>query len=119
MTKTLILAEDMWAQMEQALEGSERGRAVLAALAQGPPPLPTQRELIRLHRTKAPPPEAFRRAAEYRDAARQAGEDTRDAMSELILRAFDAGVGPRTLSRWSGLKESRIYEIVSPARATA
>ncbi len=117
--KTLILSEATWELMQHALQRSSTGLEVLDRLASEGPALPEPSELVRLARQKAEPPEAFARAVEARDAARQAGEDTRDVVTALIMQAHAAGVGPRMLSRWSGLKETRIYQIIEPARAGA
>lgn len=114
--KTLLLTDEVWSEIELTLEASDRGRRVLKVLHSAPR-LPSDHELVRLARLKADPPEAFARAAAFRDAARVAGEDTRETMNDLILRAHKAGVGPRMLSRWSGLQESRIFEILAEARS--
>lgn len=117
--KTLIVSDQTWAQMEAALEASAAGRAALDALHAGPPPVPSDRDLVALSRQKADAPLAFQRAKEYRDAGRQAAEDTRLALNDLVVHAYEAGVSPRVLSKWVDLKESRIYEIITASRAAA
>src|SRR4051794_41763717 len=103
--KTLLLTDEIWAELELSLEASDRGRRVLAQLY-AEPRLPSDRELVRLARQRADAPEAFERAREVRDAAPQAGEDTPLAMNDLILRAHAARVGPRGLSKWARLQEA-------------
>lgn len=115
--KTLILTDEIWSELELSLESTDRGRRLLAELYETPR-LPSDRELVRLARQKDDAPEAFRRAREYRDAARQAGEDTRQVINDLIVHTHGAGVGARVLSEWTGLQESRIYEIVAAARTS-
>lgn len=116
--KTLILSDDAWAQMESALTETPAGEGVLARLEGPPPELPDSSELIRMARSKDETPDAFARAAAYRDAGRTAAEDTRLALNDLILSAHAVGVGPRVLSRWSGLQEARIYEIIAAAKTS-
>lgn len=117
--KTLILSDEVYGIVRAALATNQRGREALEILDAGPPPLPSDRELVMLSRQKAEAPLAFQRARAYRDAGRQAAEDTRLALNDLIVHAYDAGVSPRVLSRWSGLKEARLFEIINSARAAA
>src|SRR4051812_43456139 len=102
--KTLIVSDETWAQMETVLQQTERGQELHEHLLQGPPPVPSDRELVALSRAKADAPLAFQRAKEYRDAGRQAAEDTRLALNDLIVHAYRAGVSPRVLSKWVELK---------------
>jgi hypothetical protein len=41
------------------------------------------------------------------------------ALNDLILHAYDAGVSPRVLAGWVGLKETRIFEIVGAREETS
>jgi hypothetical protein len=116
--KTMILSDEVFEQMERALTQTAQGRTVLDQMAEPLPELPPVRELIGLARQKADPPERVRRMREYRDAGRQAATDTREAMTELIEQLYAAGVGGRQISRWTGVGEARVYEIVSPAQAS-
>lgn len=112
--KTLILTDETFDQMERALTETARGRSVLAAF-DNPPELPSDRELVALSRdADAEPPEAIARARDARVAGIQAAEDTRLAMNDLLLHCHGAGVRPVVLSRWFGLKPTRVYEILGP-----
>lgn len=114
--KTLILSDETWSEIERVLKGSERGRKVLGGFDRtAHSQMPDDRELIRLARTKADAPEAFTRARDARDAGRQAAEDTRLVLNDLIRHAYHVGVGPSILSRWAGLKPARIHEIIGPS----
>lgn len=108
--KTLILTDQTWMQMTGALVATDSGRAILARL-DAEPAIPSDRDLIAAARNDETPHVFERRAAE-RDAGRQAAEDTRRVLEDLIRHAHAAGVGPTVLSRWSGLRPRRIYEIL-------
>jgi urease accessory protein UreF len=113
--KTLILNDDTYARMIGALSQTDEGTSLLRAFAT-PPELPSDRELVALSREpEAEPPEAVARAAAARVAGIQAAEDTRLAMNELLLHCHGAGVRPVVLSRWFGLKPTRVYEILDSA----
>jgi hypothetical protein len=103
--KTLILSDENYAAI-LALPG------VAAALSREAPKLPSDRELVAMSRN-GKVPEAFVRAADYRDAGRQAAEDTRLALEDLIRSAHAAGVGPAALARWARLRPRRIYEVIA------
>jgi hypothetical protein len=117
--KTLILSDELFEKLEYALTGSARGRAVLEAMSEPLPALPSNEELILLARKKGDAPERIARVRAYRDAGLQASEDTRSELNDLVVECYRAGVGVRQLSRWSGLSEAWIYELVTPARASA
>jgi hypothetical protein len=116
--RTLILAEHTFNLLEQALSKTPLGRELLEGFASDVE-LPTDRELVALSRAKGPAPDAFVKAREHRDAGRQAAIDTRVALNDLILHAYDAGVSPRVLAGWVGLKETRIFEIVGAREETS
>ena len=117
--KTLILTDEAYKRLTDALTSSEAGWSVLREFERAPEAaLPSDRDLIRLARTNGESPAVFERARQYRDAGRQAATDTRLEMERLIRHAHGAGVGPSVLSRWFGLKPTRIWEIVSDDRAS-
>ena len=101
--RTLILSEENYERLV-SLPG------VLELLAAPQPALPEPRELRAMARGDQTP-EAFARGVAYRDAGRQAAEDTRVALEALILQAYDAGVRPGALARWAGLRPRRIYDL--------
>jgi hypothetical protein len=108
--KTLILNDQTWQKMLDALVDTQLGLEVLSQL-DAEPEIPSDRELVAAARSDETPAIFVRRAAE-RDAARQAGADTRAALDDLIRHAHAAGVGPAVLSRWSGLRPRRVYEVL-------
>jgi hypothetical protein len=60
-------------------------------------------------------PVAFERAVAFRDAAREAADDTRQVVEDLIRHAHAAGVGPTVLARWAQIRPRRIYELTGSA----
>jgi hypothetical protein len=113
--KTLILTDENFERLLDVLGESEAGADLIRAFS-AKPQLPPDRELVALGRDKnTTPPEAVALARAYRDAGRQAAEDTRESMEELLLYCHGAGVRPVTLGQWFGLKMTRVYEIFSRA----
>jgi hypothetical protein len=111
---TLILTDEVFEKLIAALHETELGLEVVRAFS-AKPKLPPDRELVALSREPdAEPPEAVARARDARVAGIQAAEDTRLALNELLLHCYGAGVRPVVLSRWFGLKPTRVYEILAP-----
>lgn len=102
--KTLILTDETYAQLV-ALPG------VAALLHREPERLESDRELVHMARTGLVP-QAFQRAVAFRDAAREAADDTRGVVENLILHAHAAGVGPTRLAEWAQIRPRRIYELM-------
>jgi hypothetical protein len=104
----LLLSDETWERVREALPAD-----LYAELFLADPELPADRDL-RLMARAGETPEAFIRARVLREAGIEAAAETRERVAELVRRAYDAGVGPSVLSRWCGLKPTRIHEILGP-----
>lgn len=107
--KTLVLRDETYAALMR-----HPGAAKL--LAGQDPELPDAVELhvfVRANET----PELFALTRSRMEAIADSGEAMRETMHGLILDAYDRGVGPAWLARWSGYDPSRIYQIIG-ARVT-
>lgn len=102
--KTLILTDETYGQLV-ALPG------VTALLHHEPERLEPDRELVHMARNGVVP-QAFKRAVAFRDAAREAADDTREVVEDLIRHAHAAGVGPTRLAEWAQIRPRRIYELM-------
>jgi hypothetical protein len=102
--KTLILTDETYGQLV-ALPG------VTALLHHEPERLEPDRELVHMARNGVVP-QAFTRAVAFRDAAREAADDTREVVEDLIRHAHAAGVGPTRLAEWAQIRPRRIYELM-------
>jgi hypothetical protein len=102
--KTLILTDETYARLTE-LPG------VADLLHVEPTRLEPDRELVQMSR-KGLVPLAFERAVAFRDAAREAADDTRQVVEDLIVHAHAAGVGPAVLARWAQIRPRRIYELI-------
>lgn len=109
--KTLILSDETFEKLIAALHDTELGLEVVRAFT-ATPEMPSDRELVAAARN-GETPEIFKRRVAERDAAREAGADTRAALDDLIVHAHAAGVGPAVLSRWSALRPRRVYEVLA------
>jgi hypothetical protein len=105
--KTLILTDETYRQLV-ALPGADD------LLHREPTGLEPDRELVHMARSGAVPV-AFERAVAFRDAAREAADDTRQVVEDLIRHAHAAGVGPTVLARWAQIRPRRIYELTGSA----
>lgn len=112
--KTLLLQDDVFDQLLETLGESETGRDLIRTFGRKTR-LPSDRTLVAMSRNGDDPPEAIARARDYRDAGRQTAIDTREAMEDMLRHCYGAGVRPAVLSRWFGLKPTRVYEIISPS----
>jgi hypothetical protein len=102
--KTLILTDETYSKLV-ALPGASD------LLHREPTRLEPDRELVQMARG-GEVPLAFERAVAFRDAAREAADDTRRVVEDLILHAHAAGVGPAALARWAQIRPRRIYELM-------
>jgi hypothetical protein len=115
MTRVLLLSDDTYDLMRAALELTPDGREVLARFDR-PTRLPSDREtlaIVRAARAGEEPPQRVTALVDARDAAREAGEDTRLAVEALLFHLSDAGVAPSVLHRWFGYSESRIFQLLA------
>lgn len=112
----LLIDDQTWRQMTSVLVATDAGRA-LAERLNAVPELPEDRELVRMARAGDPPPKAVERARLRRERAIEASQTTRSELADLLLHVHGAGVPVATLSRWFGLKQTRIYEIIGGANA--
>src|SRR5262245_30546107 len=108
----LLIDDDVWARMVRLLHDSDEGLAIVRDLT-ARPKLPSDRELVRQARAGEPAPTAIARAAARRERALEAATTTREELAELVRHVHRAGVGVTPLSRWTGLKPTRIYEILN------
>ena len=120
MTRVLLLADETYELMLSALEQTSDGQAVLARFAR-PSRLPSDRETLEIARAArrgdSEVPSAVARVVGNRDAAREAGEDTRKAAEALLFHLSDAGVPPSTLHRWFGYSEARLFQLLAKRSA--
>jgi len=119
MTRVLLLTEETYELMRSALDQTSDGQAVLARFAR-PLKLPSDRETLEIARAARrgdSAPEAVARVVGNRDAAREAGEDTRKAAEALLFHLSDAGVPPSTLHRWFGYSEARLFQLLARRNA--
>jgi hypothetical protein len=107
----LLLSDDTWAKLVKVLHDSEDGLEIVRELST-PPVLPEDRELVRMARAGDPPPPAIERARLRRERAIDASTTTRAELAEMIRHVHGAGVPVVTLSRWFGLRPTRVYEII-------
>lgn len=108
--KVLILTDDRYAEVLNALEGTGSRELVGSANAAGK--LPKAEELHALARNGGEP-QAFKLTRERQQALGFASERVRDQLHGLILAAHKLGVRPSTLARWSGYSPRRIHQITS------
>lgn len=114
----LLLDNDRAAEMLRLLAASPEGEALVRHLTEIPP-LPSDRELVRLARAGEPAPAAIARVAARRERAVEAAATTREELAEMVRHVHEAGVGTTALSHWTGLRLSRIYEILNKAKEAA
>lgn len=105
----LLLSDETWQRLTDVL--SDADDELLAQLTRAPE-RPSDRELVRMARADEMP-EVFVQARALREAGIEASAHTRRALAELVRDVHGAGVGAAVLSRWSGLKASRVYEILN------
>jgi hypothetical protein len=111
--KTLLLQDEVYERLLETLGESEAGKDLIRTFRRKPR-LPPDRELVSVSRDGGDPPEAVTRARDYRDAGRQTAIETRETMEDMLRHCYGAGVRPVVLSRWFGLKPTRVYEIIGP-----
>lgn len=110
----LLLEDDVWSAIVRHLHESDDGLEIVRELTTIPE-LPDDRELVRMARAGDPPPKAIERARLRRARAIDASTTTRAEMAEMIEHVHGAGVPVTVLSRWFGLKPTRVYEIIGKA----
>jgi hypothetical protein len=121
MTRVLLLADDTYALMRAALDETPEGREVLNRFDRSTK-LPSDREtlaIVRAARAGDDAPVRVRTVVDARDAAREAGTDTREAAEALLFHLSDAGVPPSVLQRWFGYSSARIFQLLSKREPAA
>jgi hypothetical protein len=113
--KTLILSEETFHLLLDALDQSDDGREVLARF-EAATPMPPDRELVAMARRGDDAPAAIANARERRDAGRQAERDTRLELERLLHYTHAAGVQPSVLMTWFGYNNSRLFQLLTKER---
>jgi vacuolar-type H+-ATPase catalytic subunit A/Vma1 len=114
----LLLSDETWAKLVIVLDQSDEGREIVRELTERPK-LPSDRELVRQARVGGPAPAAIARAAARRERAIEASATTRDELASLVRDIHEAGVGVTAIARWTGLRPTRIYEILGQIKEVA
>jgi hypothetical protein len=106
--KTLILSDQAWSDLTDALDETALAKLMAADMAE----LPGAEELHRMVRAKQTP-KIFELLRDRLAAATDAQATQREKLHLVIREAHKQGVGPAALSRWSGYDPTHTYEILN------
>lgn len=115
MTRVMLVEEDTYRLMRAALEQTSDGLEVLMRFDEGPRRITDAETLkmLRAARAGEPAPPAVATLVSRRDAAREAGVETREAVEAMLFHLADAGVAPSVLMRWFGYSNGRLFQLLA------
>lgn len=106
--KTLVLSDEVFAELLAASEGTPLGDRLRSA---GALELPGHVELHRMARS-GETPDAFTLARLRLEAMDDGREAMKEALHDLIHAAYSDGVTGAVLARWSGYSRTRVHQIL-------
>lgn len=114
--KVLLLTDEAYAQMLNALDATPEGHELQARFEQAIDRLPSDKQTLEIVRAARSEPDAvpnrIAAAVERRDAGRAVADETREALERLLFHFSDAGVPPSVLQRWFGYSNARLFQLL-------
>lgn len=115
MMRVMLIEEDTYRLMRIALEQSDEGLEVLMRFDEPPRRISDAETLkmLRAARAGEAAPPAVATLVSRRDAAREAGVETREEVEAMLFHLADAGVAPSVLMRWFGYSNGRLFQLLA------